>query len=133
LARKLVKEYGMSSLGPVSFGEKEELVFWGKEWGEQKNYSEKVATLIDKEVDKFIKEAEKKAMAILLKKKNLLKKVAKTLIEKETIEREEFEELIKEGKKIKNRRGKLQSRQNSKLSSRSKKQGDKIKIKIHPV
>jgi len=94
LARKLVKEYGMSSLGPVSFGEKEELVFLGKEISEQRNYSEKVAAQIDKEVERFIKEAENQAKKILSKKKNLLEKIAKTLIEKETIEREEFENLI---------------------------------------
>jgi len=95
LARKLVKEYGMSPLGPVSFGEKEELVFLGKEIGEQRNYSEKVAAQIDKEVTKFIKDAECRAEKVLTKKKKLLEKIAKTLIEKETIEREEFEELIK--------------------------------------
>jgi len=94
LARKLVKEYGMSSLGPISFGEKEELIFLGKEISEQRNYSEKVAAEIDKEVATFIKEAENQARKILMKKKRLLEKIAKRLIEKETIEREEFEELI---------------------------------------
>ena len=93
LARKLVKEYGMSSLGPISFGEKEELVFLGKEISEQRNYSEKVAAQIDKEVAKFIKNAEVEAKKILTRKKNLLEKIAKTLIKKETIEKEEFEEL----------------------------------------
>ncbi len=97
LARKLVKEYGMSSLGPISFGEKEELVFLGKEISEQRNYSEKVAALIDEEVEKFIKNAEKQATDILNKRKKLLTKIAKTLIEKETIEREEFEKIIKNG------------------------------------
>jgi len=97
LARKLVKEYGMSALGPVSFGEKEELVFLGKEISEQRNYSEKVAALIDEEVEKFIRNAEKQATDILSKRKKLLGKIAKTLIEKETIEREEFEKLIKKG------------------------------------
>jgi len=112
LARKMVKEYGMSSLGPISFGEKEELVFLGKELGEQRNYSEKVATTIDEEVSKFVKSAESQARNILAKRKNLLEKVAQTLIEKETIEREEFESLIKlpsakktEGIQIKKRRG----------------------------
>jgi cell division protease FtsH len=95
LARKMVKEYGMSSLGPISFGEKEELVFLGKEISEQRNYSEKVATMIDEEVAKFVKDAENQAKKILAKRKNLLEKVAQTLIEKETIEREEFESLIK--------------------------------------
>ena len=95
LARKLVKEYGMSSLGPISFGEKEEIIFLGKELGEQRNYSEKVAAQIDKEVENFIKTAENTAKKILNKKKRELEKVAQALIEKETIEREEFENLIK--------------------------------------
>lgn len=97
LARKLVKKYGMSSLGPISFGEKEELVFLGREISEQRNYSEKVAALIDKEVAKFIRVAEAQAKKILTKEKKLLEKIAKTLIEKETIEKKEFEQLI--GKK----------------------------------
>ena len=101
LARKLVKEYGMSSLGPISFGEKGELVFLGKEISEQRNYSEKVAAQIDKEVEKFIKNAEKEAAKILTKRRKLLDKIAKTLIEKETIEREEFENLIKNSRKEK--------------------------------
>jgi len=98
VARKLVKEYGMSALGPISFGEKEELVFLGKEISEQRNYSEKIAFKIDKEVEKFIKNAEKEALKILSKKKALLEKIAQVLITKETIEREEFERLIRAGK-----------------------------------
>ena len=106
LARKLVKQYGMSSLGPISFGEREELVFLGKEISEQRNYSEKVAALIDKEVEKFIKEAVKTAERILRQRKKLLEKIAETLIEKETIEKEEFDRLIngasavRSGKKV---------------------------------
>jgi len=94
MARKLVKEYGMSSLGPISFGEKEELVFLGKEISEQRNYSEKIAERIDEEVDIIIKGAQKQAEIVLLKHRNLLDRVAKDLIEKETIEREEFEKII---------------------------------------
>ena len=96
LARRLVKEYGMSSLGPISFGERLGSIFLGREFGEGRNYSEKVAAKIDKEVEKFIRTAESSAQGILDKKKSLLEKIAKTLIEKETIEREEFEKLIKE-------------------------------------
>ena len=98
LARKLVKEYGMSPLGPISFGEKEEMVFLGKEISEQRNYSEKVAAQIDKEVSKIIKNAEEQAEKTLKSKKHLLDKIAHILIEKETIERKEFEELVKEKK-----------------------------------
>ena len=117
LARKLVKEYGMSSLGPVSFGEKEEMIFLGKELGEQRNYSEKVANQIDKEVEKFIKEGEVRAKNILAKKKGLLEKIAKTLIEKETIEREEFEELMKPAllKKIKDKKSPIKREASAKL------------------
>jgi len=106
LARKLVKEYGMSSLGPVSFGEREELAFLGGGFETARNYSEEVAKKIDKEVGKFVKNAENQARRILIKKKKFLGRIAKTLIEKETIEREEFERLIgkkeiREGKMIK--------------------------------
>jgi len=95
LARRLVKEFGMSSLGPISFGGKEELTFLGKDFGEQRNYSEKVAERIDEEVDMIIKDAQKNAEQILIKHKLLLDKVAKNLIEKEIIEREEYEKIIK--------------------------------------
>jgi cell division protease FtsH len=102
LARKLVKEYGMSEkLGPIAFGEKEELVFLGKEIGEQRNYSEKVAAVIDEEVSRLIKNAQEKAQAVLKKKRRLLDKIAKTLAEKETIEREEYEKLVKPAKEEK--------------------------------
>lgn len=94
LARRIVKEYGMSSLGPIVFGDKDELVFLGREISEQRNYSEIVAAKIDKEVEYILKSAEKRAQQIVRRKKNLLEKIAKTLIEKETIEREEFEKLI---------------------------------------
>lgn len=100
LARKLVLEYGMSSLGPVVFGKKEELVFLGYE-EILKNYSEEMAAKIDKEIEKIIKEAEKKATEILLKNKNRLIKIANILIKKETIEKEEFEQLLGKIKKIK--------------------------------
>jgi len=104
LARKLVMEYGMSKLGPIAFGEKTELIFLGKEFGEQRNFSEKIAAEIDKEVERFIKEAEKKAQKVLNERKDLLKKIAKLLIKKETIERQEFEKIIKEYKE-KNKKG----------------------------
>jgi len=101
LARKLVKEFGMSEkLGPIVFGEKNELMFLGKEFSEEKNYSEKIAEKIDKEVEKIIKDAKKQAVKILKTKKRFLEKIAKKLIEKETIEKEELEKLLgRSGKK----------------------------------
>ncbi len=102
LARRLIKEYGMSEkLGPIVFGEKEELVFLGKEIGEQRNYSERTADAIDKEVTRLIRNAQKVAEKIIRAKKKLLAKIAKTLIEKETIEKDEFEKIIGRKTKIK--------------------------------
>ena len=95
LARALVTKYGMSKLGPITFGKRETLPFLGIEQETERNYSEKIASQIDKETERFINEAEKRAMGILEKKKKLLEKVAKVLIQKETIEKEEFEKLIK--------------------------------------
>ncbi len=94
LARKIVKEWGMSSLGPISFGDKDEMVFLGKEISEQRNYSESVAEKIDKEIEAILRSAEKRATEIVSKRKDMLTKIAKTLIEKETIEREEFEKIM---------------------------------------
>jgi len=99
LARRIVKKYGMSSLGPISFGKKDDAIFLGKELMERNSYSEKVSAKIDEEVAKILKESEKSAKEILLKNKRLLEKVTKILIEKETIEREEFEKIISEEKK----------------------------------
>lgn len=102
LARKLVKEFGMSkTLGPIVFGQKNELTFLGKEFGEERNYSEKVAQKIDEEVAETIQDAKKQAVKILKTKKRLLEKLAKTLIEKETIEREELEKILGRSKKKK--------------------------------
>ncbi|PIP23003.1 MAG: cell division protein FtsH [Candidatus Nealsonbacteria bacterium CG23_combo_of_CG06-09_8_20_14_all_39_17] len=97
LARKLVKEYGMSSLGPVSLGRQDDLSFLGRNNYESKNYSEAVATKVDEEIMKFIKDAQEKAIKVLVKNKPLLAKISEVLMEKETIEREEFEKLIKDG------------------------------------
>ncbi len=95
LARDLVMKYGMSELGPITFGERTELVFLGKEITEGKNYSEKIAAEIDKEVERLIRNAQKTAEKILKIKKSKLKKIAERLIKKEVIERKEFERLIK--------------------------------------
>jgi len=97
LAKRLVMEYGMSDLGPITFGKKEELAFLGVR-EIYRDFSEKVAEKIDKEIEKFVKDAQKRAMEILKRKRKLLEKIAQRLIEKETIEKEEFEKLIKERK-----------------------------------
>jgi cell division protease FtsH len=98
LARNLVTKYGMSKLGPVTFGIRESSPFLGLEIEAEKNYSEKTAALIDKETVSFIKEAEKRTMNLLKNKKKLLEKIAQRLMEKEMIEKEEFEKIIKDSK-----------------------------------
>jgi cell division protease FtsH len=97
LSRIMVTKYGMSEkIGPITFGDNEELIFLGKEIAESKNYSEKIAAQIDDEVEKFIKNAQKTTEKILKQKKTKLTQIAKQLIEKETIEKEEFEKLMKD-------------------------------------
>lgn len=99
LARKMVKDYGMSSLGPISFGEKEESPFLGQEFEVSKNYSDNVAFQIDQEVEKIIKEAQNTAEDVLARYRKVLENIADVLMEKETIEKEELEEIITRGKK----------------------------------
>jgi membrane protease FtsH catalytic subunit (EC 3.4.24.-) len=94
IARKMVKEYGMSPLGPIVFGEKEESAFLGQEFEGQRNYSEIIAAKIDDEIAKIIKEGQDAAARILNQKKDILEKISERLIEKETIEKEEYENLI---------------------------------------
>ena len=95
LARKMVTEYGMSEkLGPLTFGHKQELVFLGREIGEQRNYSEEVARTIDEEVRRLISQAHETALRILRENKDKLVDVAKKLIEVETLEGPDLEALL---------------------------------------
>ena len=97
LARSMVARLGMSeSLGPMVYGKKEELVFLGREIGEQRDYSENVAELIDKEVRQLVHEAHGRAREILTKYRSQLDAVAQRLIEVETLDREEFEQIFSE-------------------------------------
>ncbi len=95
VARSLITDYGMSEvLGPRTFGQKEELIFLGREIHEQRDYSEKVAEQIDLEISAFIRQATAKAQVILQEKRESLEKVVQALLEKETLEKEEFEALV---------------------------------------
>ena len=97
IARALVTKYGMSEkIGPLNLTSGEEAVFLGREIVTAKDYSEELANEVDEEVRKFIHKAYKKAEAILKKKRKILDKLAETLLEKEVIEKEEFEKIIKE-------------------------------------
>ena len=96
IARDMVTIYGMSDLlGPIVLGEKEEMIFLGREISEQRNYSESKAAQIDAEVAKIIAEAQKTATVVLTKRKPLLKKIADKLIKEENIEGDAFEKFFK--------------------------------------
>ena len=96
LARRMVTQYGMSdALGPITFGEKDELVFLGKEISTAKNYSETIAFQIDKEIKKLIIAGLTIAKKVLAEKLDKLNLIAQELIEKETLEQKEFYALIK--------------------------------------
>jgi len=91
LARAMVTRYGMSDrLGPMTFGQKEELVFLGKEIGEQRDYSEAVAQEIDEEVRRIVHEAYERAKDVLACYQEQLNRIAERLIEVETLEADEF-------------------------------------------
>ncbi|MFA5155557.1 MAG: ATP-dependent zinc metalloprotease FtsH [Patescibacteria group bacterium] len=95
LARSLVTDYGMSDhLGPRTYGEKEEMIFLGREIHEQRDYSEKVAEKIDEEIAGFIKQGEDKARAIIDARSAQLTKIVDVLLAKETIEKTEFESIV---------------------------------------
>ncbi len=94
MARAMVTRYGMSPLGPRTFGKKEELVFLGREINEEKDYSENTAQAIDNQVSLFVNQAAATAEKILIEKKDMLKKLVAYLMENETIEKEEFDEIV---------------------------------------
>ncbi len=95
IARNMVTRLGMSEeLGPMVYGQKDELIFLGREITEQRDYSEDIAVKIDKEVRKLVEESYERAKGLLTKYRRQLEAVAEYLIEAETIDRKEFEELF---------------------------------------
>ena len=97
LAHKMVTDYGMSDkLGARTFGNKQEMVFLGREIAEQRDYGDEIANLIDEEVHNIIQTAYKTAKDILLKNRDRLTHIAQVLMDKETIEPDELEKLFTE-------------------------------------
>ena len=97
LARRMVCEYGMSSLGPRTFGKKHEEIFLGRDLTENiKNYSDLTADSIDREIDKIVADCYQRAKKILEDNQGKLRDLAKILTEKETIEGDELEEILKQ-------------------------------------
>ncbi|MFA6435624.1 MAG: ATP-dependent zinc metalloprotease FtsH [Candidatus Gracilibacteria bacterium] len=90
IARKMVTEYGMSTLGPIIYGESNQEVFLGRDFGRVRNFSEKMAAEIDAEVEKIVKTSYENAKKILANQKDFLHKIAEALIEKETLSQKDF-------------------------------------------
>jgi cell division protease FtsH len=97
LARRMVTDFGMSEkLGPRTFGDKQEMVFLGREIAEQKDYSEKTAMIIDEQINQIIQAAYASAKKILTESRAALEKVAQKLMTEETLEGDELDTLFKE-------------------------------------
>ena len=101
IARSMVTEYGMSSLGPVQLEHRSESVFLGRDYNQTKNFSDQVAHEIDQEVRKIIDECYEKSKEILKTHKKLVDVLAETLMKKETLTKEEIEDLVEANSDIK--------------------------------
>jgi cell division protease FtsH len=101
IARKMVCQWGMSDLGPLSYGERDDLIFLGRDLAMNKNFSERTAELIDEEVKKIIKKSYARAQELLEHHKRKLLKIAKALLDKEVLDSDEIEKIagIKRGTK----------------------------------
>ena len=95
LARNMVTKYGMSEiLGPIQFGGNSNEVFIGRDWGQERNYGEGVATAIDQEVNRIVTEAYQEAKRLLKENMEMLHATAKLLVEKEKVTGDEFRALF---------------------------------------
>ena len=101
IARKMVTEYGMSSLGPMMLDEPDENTFLGRDYNKNKNFSDTVAHEIDEEMRSIINSCYEKSKKILKENQKLLKLIAETLLEEETITKEQIDSLVEHGKLIK--------------------------------
>lgn len=100
LARRIVTEWGMSELGPMTFGHKDEYVFLGRELHESRTYSESTATKIDEQIARLITTAQHKAEEILRAYNGRFELVAQTLLQQETIEQQQFADIMKNGGQV---------------------------------
>jgi len=119
IARKMICEYGMNEkLGPLSFGKKEEEIFLGREISQHRDYSEETARKIDEEVNNLIDSSYKKTHKLISDNLNILNDLAKALLERETLNGHEIDEIV--GKK-KRKRHTTKSAERKKIGSKVKK------------
>jgi len=118
MARNMVTRYGMSDrLGPMMFGQRDEMIFLGRDFGEQRDYSEAVAEEIDGEVRRIVNEAYDRARQVLTDHYDMLETISQALLEVESLERSDFERLMRGEKPD------LQSRQSGPSQKRSHRKG----------
>ena len=129
IARKMVCQYGMSDLGPLTFGERDDLIFLGRDLTMHKNFSEKTSERIDDEVKKIITRNFDRAKNLIEKNKDKLVDIAEALLEKEVLSSEEIEEIIT-GKKALKKEAKVMEPEPEKEEKASKK---KTTTKVEPV
>ena len=115
-------------LGPMMFGQKEEMVFLGREIAEQRDYSEAVAQVIDEEVKKLVDEAHQRAVAILSDNREKLQLVANRLLEVETIDYDEFLELVGEPASAQLKRQNQEAQRSAKEAARGEQSGNAPKF-----
>jgi len=124
IARKMVTEWGMSDLlGPMTFGKKNEEIFLGREIQSQRDYSEVTARMIDEEISKIIRNAQRVSETILNDNQDLLHSMANSLLVHETIDAKDIDKLLN-GKKIIRRKPKTNKSTNGKLNTKKKLAGE---------
>ncbi len=103
LARKMVTTYGMSEkMGPMTFGKRNEHIFLGREFGHERDFSEETASQLDREVKAIVEERYNSAKKVLTENKDMMEEVVKVLLEKETLDEKEVDEIIERVKQERN-------------------------------
>ena len=125
IARSMVTEYGMSDLGPLQFEQQAGSVFLGRDYNKSQHFSNEVANEIDMEMRKIINGCHKKATEIIKKNESLLKLIAETLLEYETLTKEQIDYLVEHGKMPEEDESNLEALSVTKLREIAKEKGIK--------
>ena len=130
IARAMVTEYGMSDLGPLQFEQQAGSVFLGRDYNKSQHFSNEVANEIDMEMRKIINNCHKKATDIIKKNEDLLKLIAETLLEYETLTKEQIDYLVENGKMPEEDEDNLEAMSVTKLRELAKEKGVKNYSKL---
>ena len=131
IARAMVTEYGMSDLGPLQFEQQDGSVFLGRDYNKAQHFSNEVANEIDMEMRKIINNCHQNAKDIIKKNKDLLKLIAETLLEYETLTKEQIDYLVENGKMPEEDENNLESLSITKLRELAKEKGIKNYSKMN--